>query len=99
MNSELDLNYFEQFTVKNHISVIIKQLYLNQKLQKKFQLKKLIQFENHVNILNSKQQLKKNIQNVSISDLFQQHSSCLLTNTQLITQTILNEQIKLVLFA
>ena len=67
MSSELDLNYFQRYTVEDHISSIIKQLYNNPTLRRKFRLKGSVKFENHANTLSPEWQLEEDMQYMSMS--------------------------------
>ena len=66
MSSELDLNYFQRYTVEDHISSIIKQLYNNPTLRRKFRLKGSVKFENHANTLSPEWQLEEDMQYMSM---------------------------------
>ena len=61
MSFKLNLNYFERSTVKNHIALIIKQIYNNSLLREKFYLKNSVKFENHDNTFSLKRKMKKNM--------------------------------------
>ena len=67
MSFEQDLHVFERSTVENHITDIIKKLYDCSSLRDKFCLKSSMKFENHVNTLNAKEQMKNSINYLSIS--------------------------------
>jgi hypothetical protein len=67
MSSELDLNLFQRYTVEDHISSIIKQLYNNPTLRRKFCLKGSVKFENHANTLSLEWQLEEDMQQMSLS--------------------------------
>ncbi|OCL01491.1 hypothetical protein AOQ84DRAFT_434837 [Glonium stellatum] len=67
MSSELDLNHFQRYTVEDHISSIIKQLYNNPTLRRKFRLQGSVKFENHANTLSPEWQLEEGIQQMSVS--------------------------------
>ena len=67
MSSELDFHLFRRSTLEDHISSIIKQLYNNRTLRRKFQLQGAIQFENHANTLSPESQLEGGIQRMSVS--------------------------------
>ncbi|KAL2376748.1 hypothetical protein RJZ90_007281 [Blastomyces dermatitidis] len=51
LGSELDLHYYQRYTVEDRVSSIIRQLHSNQDLRNLFNLKGQIQFENHGNTL------------------------------------------------
>ncbi|KAL5113487.1 hypothetical protein ACEQ8H_008623 [Pleosporales sp. CAS-2024a] len=51
MSSELDLHHFQASTVNEPVASIIKQLYRQPALRRKFGLKGSVQFENHANTL------------------------------------------------
>ncbi|KAI9809911.1 MAG: hypothetical protein M1825_000344 [Sarcosagium campestre] len=51
LGSELDLRFFEQRTVENHVASIIRELSANPSVKHKFGLRGFIQFENHANML------------------------------------------------
>lgn len=68
MSSELDLNNFERDCVENQIASIIKHMYNSPSLRKKFCLKGSIKFENHANTLSPEEEIKANMQHLSISE-------------------------------
>lgn len=68
MSSELDLHHFVRDTVEKPVSSIIKQLFLNQNLRQKFNLKGQVTFENHANMLSAETQVENRMQQLTISD-------------------------------
>ena len=71
LSSELDLHHFQRYTVEDHISSIIKQLYNNPMLRRKFRLKGSVKFENHANTLS---QIEEDMQQMSVSGNQQRRS-------------------------
>ncbi|KAF2843551.1 hypothetical protein M501DRAFT_926687 [Patellaria atrata CBS 101060] len=53
LSSELDLNVFQRSTVEDPVSLIIKQMYNDRSLRRKFCLQGSISFENHANTLST----------------------------------------------
>ncbi|CAG7996873.1 unnamed protein product [Penicillium nalgiovense] len=51
LSSELDLGYFERFTIELRVADIIKQLYASPQIRQVFHLKGDVTFENHANTL------------------------------------------------
>ncbi|KAF2627869.1 hypothetical protein BU25DRAFT_410518 [Macroventuria anomochaeta] len=66
MGSELDLHIFQRSTVEEPVSRIVKQLYNNQGLKRKFGLRGSVNFENHANTLSPEQEVEEGMQNLSI---------------------------------
>lgn len=67
ISSELNLHLFQRSTLEDYISSIIKQLYNNRTLGRKFQLQGAIKFENHANTLSPESQLEEGVQRMSVS--------------------------------
>jgi len=82
MGSEPDLNHFERSTVEDHVSSIIKQLYRNPTLRKKFHLKGSVQFENHANTLTSEARIEEGMQQMSLSRNLPRRSARLLSQAK-----------------
>lgn len=55
MGSELDLGYFERYTVEDNVAAVIRKLHSNPKLQRIFNLKGNVMFENHGNTIASEE--------------------------------------------
>ncbi|OAL42629.1 hypothetical protein IQ07DRAFT_637603 [Pyrenochaeta sp. DS3sAY3a] len=67
MSSELDLHLYERITVEDHISAIVKQLYTNRRLRRKFRLQGAVKFENHANTLSPETQLEEGMQQMTVA--------------------------------
>ncbi|KAM5475384.1 hypothetical protein MauCBS54593_001072 [Microsporum audouinii] len=52
LGSELDLGYYERYTVEDRVALVIRTLYANRRLRKTFNLKGEVIFENHGNTIN-----------------------------------------------
>ena len=68
MGSELDLHYFERATVEDQVSLILEHLYANPYLRQKYNLRGLVQFENHGNTLTPEVELEEDMQQMRISE-------------------------------
>ena len=82
MASELDLHQFQHLTVDYPVTSIIKRLYDQQILRKKFGLKGSVQFENHANTLSPETQLEEGIGSMAVSGAQLRRSPCLQVQNQ-----------------
>ncbi|KAI1911969.1 hypothetical protein LOZ61_003510 [Ophidiomyces ophidiicola] len=55
LGSELDLGYYERYTVEDHVSSAIEILFLDPRLRRIFNLKGEVKFENHGNTITSEE--------------------------------------------
>ena len=67
MSSELDLNFFQRFTVEDHVSSIVEQLYNKPTLRQKFKLRGSVKFENHANTLSPESQPENGTEQTRVS--------------------------------
>ena len=67
MSSELDLNFFQRFTVEDRVSLIVEQLYNKPTLRQKFKLRGSVKFENHANTLSPESQPENGTEQTRVS--------------------------------
>ncbi|PVH92476.1 hypothetical protein DM02DRAFT_619905, partial [Periconia macrospinosa] len=82
MGSKLDLNHFQRFTIKDRVSLIVKQLYNKPALRRKFKLRGSVKFKNHANTLSPKLQLEDGIEQITVSRPRQRQSPRLQAQTK-----------------
>ena len=87
MSSGLDLHLFQRSTLEEYISSIVKQLYSNRTLRRRFQLQGAIKFENHANTLSLESQLQEGVQRMSELEGQRRRSSRLQTQPILADST------------
>lgn len=51
MSSELDLHHFERATVEKQVSLVIEHIHADPDVRREYNLKGLVQFDNHGNTL------------------------------------------------
>ena len=66
LSSELDLGYFERFTVESRVTSIIRQLYASPQIRQVFHLKGDVAFENHANTLTAGQSMAEKMESMSL---------------------------------
>src|SRR5690242_19277882 len=68
LGSEQDLHFFQRLTVDNPVSQIIREMYSDRRLRKKFGLRGAVNFENHANTLSPEEGIEEAMQQLSTSD-------------------------------
>ncbi|KAF3031373.1 hypothetical protein E8E12_001140 [Didymella heteroderae] len=67
LGSEQDLHFFQRLTVDNPVSQIIREMYSDQSLRRKFGLRGAVNFENHANTLSPEEGIEEAMQQLSVS--------------------------------
>ncbi|CDM36994.1 hypothetical protein DTO006G1_1951 [Penicillium roqueforti] len=98
MGSELDLGYFERFTIELRVAEVIKKLYASPQLRRVFHLNGDVTFENHANTLTDESEIVADMGSLSLTQgqprrsqrlaAKQSHTSQL----QLTAQSVANDQ-------
>lgn len=83
LSSELDLHLFQRYTVEDPVSLIIKRLYNDRVLRRKFRLQGSVSFENHANTLSPELQLEEGIEQMPVSGHGRRRSPRLLKASEL----------------
>ncbi|KAF3031555.1 hypothetical protein E8E11_001800, partial [Didymella keratinophila] len=67
LGSEQDLHYFQRLTVDDPVSQIIRAMYSDRSLRRKFGLRGAVNFENHANTLSPEEGIEEALQQLSVS--------------------------------